>query len=169
MSAMNYRRYRPDDFEQLYSIEEVCFQPPFRFGRRLMKSLIGNPQSATWIAEETDRMSGFAIVEFALEPKHETAYIQTIEVLPQFRRQGVALELLRLLEESAVAVGAALIWLHVDAENDAAIRLYRSQGYELKGRHENYYARSRAAEVYAKPLSAEQSSMASESKHKQFP
>lgn len=154
MAVVNYRLFQPGDFEPLYAIEEICFQPPFRFGRRLMKALIENPKSATWIAEENDRMTGFAIVEFTPEPEHETAYIQTIEVNPDDRRKGIGLELMRHLEASAVAAGVALIWLHVDTENDPAIHLYRTEGYQLKGRHENYYARSRAADVYLKPLAA---------------
>ena len=52
------------------------------------------------------------------------AYIATIEVLPMFRRQGIGAELLRRLEGSANAERAIAIWLHVDMENAAAIRLY---------------------------------------------
>jgi [ribosomal protein S18]-alanine N-acetyltransferase len=154
MAPVNYRLFQPGDFEPLYAIEEICFQPPFRFGRRLMKALIENPKSATWIADENGRMAGFAIVEFTPEPEHDTAYIQTIEVSPDHRRKGIGLELMRRLEASAVAAGVALIWLHVDTENDAAIHLYRAEGYQLQGRHENYYARSRAADVYLKQLAA---------------
>jgi ribosomal protein S18 acetylase RimI-like enzyme len=152
VTVVNYRLYQPADFASLYAIEEVCFQPPLRFGRRYMMQLIDTPTSATWIAELDGNMAGFAIVEFTREPDHETAYIPTIEVSPEHRGRGVGTELLRRIEGSAMAAGSTLIWLHVDAENEAAIRLYRAQGFELKGRHEHYYARSRAAEVYAKPL-----------------
>lgn len=97
-------------------------------------------------------MLGFAVVEWTTEEKHNTAYIPTLEVLPEQRRRGIAAELLRRLEESAAGAGAGLIWLHVDVENEAAIRLYRAAGYEQKGRHEHYYARYQAAEVYMKGL-----------------
>jgi len=49
---MLYRLYQPADFAQLYAVEEICFQPPFRFSRALMRKLIANSSSATWIAEE---------------------------------------------------------------------------------------------------------------------
>jgi ribosomal-protein-alanine N-acetyltransferase len=150
---VHLRLYKPGDFARLYALEEVCFKPPLRFGRGMMRQLIDSPTSATWIAEEDDEtMLGFAIVEWTTEPEHVTAYIPTIEVLPGQRRRGVGAELLRRLEASAIAEGAGLIWLHVDAENDAAIRLYRGAGYELSGRHEHYYERYRAAEVYMKAL-----------------
>jgi ribosomal-protein-alanine N-acetyltransferase len=147
-----YRLYRPADFSQLYAIEELCFEPPFRFPRPYMRRVIDNPESATWIAEEDDRMTGFAIVEWAGPANDRYAYIETLEVAPQHRRRGMARELLARLESSARAAGAAAIWLHVDTGNAPAIRLYRANGYEQRGREEDYYARHRAAEIYAKPL-----------------
>jgi ribosomal protein S18 acetylase RimI-like enzyme len=149
---VHYRLFQPNDFADLYAIEEVCFQPPLRFGRRYMRRLIDNPASATWIAEDQDKMTGFAIVEWTLEPGHPTAYIQTLEVSPKHRRKGIGLELLRRLEGSARSAGTSLIWLHVEEGNESAIRLYRAEGYQLKGRHEHYYENSRSAEVYSKPL-----------------
>ena len=148
---MHYRLYTSDDFAHLYSIEEICFQPPLRFPRAYMRRVIDNPASATWIAEE-GAMTGFAIVEWSGEPPDCFAYIQTLEVAPQHRRRGIARELLSRLEGSAQAAGASEIWLHVDAENAAAIELYPAHGYRLCGREENYYGRHRAAEVYAKRL-----------------
>ena len=55
-------------------------------------------------------------------------------------------------ENSARAAGAHAIWLHVDAENSAAIRLYERHGYIAQGREEHYYARNRAALIYSKQL-----------------
>jgi ribosomal-protein-alanine N-acetyltransferase len=151
---MPYRLYRPADFEPLYAIEELCFQPPLRFPRSYMRRVIENPDSATWIAEE-DQMTGFAIVEWAGQADDRYAYVQTLEVSPEHRRRGIARELLMRLEESARTAGAAAIWLHVDTENAPAIRLYQEHGYEKQGREEHYYARHRAADIYSKPLNPE--------------
>jgi ribosomal-protein-alanine N-acetyltransferase len=156
---MNYRLYQPADFAALYAVEEVCFDAPSRFSRALMRKLIANPNSATWIAEENageenKQMAGFAIVDWATVPKGTVAYIQTIEVNPASRRKGIASELLRLSEVSALVVGATAIWLHVDVENTAAMRLYEGRGYARKGREEHFYARNRAAFIYAKSLAA---------------
>lgn len=150
--AVLYRLYQPDDFARLYAIEGICFQPPLRFSRRYISEIVSSPNSATWIAEENGAMAGFAIVGFEPVRRGLLAYIQTIEVLPAYRNRGIGAELLRLMEDSSRAAGAGLIWLHVDAQNDAAIRLYRAQGYEQQGRQENYYARGRAADIYVKSL-----------------
>ena len=82
-------------------------------------------------------------------------YLQTLEVSPDWRGQGVGGELLRRVEGSARAVGAEGIWLHVDAENAGAIRMYERRGYGLRGREEDYYAVGGVALIYAKPLGAE--------------
>ena len=159
---MLYRVYSPDDFTALYGVEEVCFEPPFRFSRAYMRQIVARRDGATWLAEEDGALAGFAVVEWSREPEGRGAYIQTIEVLPRQRRAGIAQELMRRLEDSAIKAGAKLIWLHVDAENLAAVRLYEKHGYMLKGREENYYPRRRAALVYAKELRPAQPAVAPE-------
>jgi ribosomal protein S18 acetylase RimI-like enzyme len=132
---MLYRLYTPDDFDPLYAIEEVCFQPPFRFGRRYMRKLIDSPSAA-------QEVGGI------------NAYIPTIEVVPEWRGRGVGGELLRRVEDSARGALAQWIWLHVDAENAAAIRLYEANGYRNEGREEDFYSLGRAGLIYGKPLEA---------------
>jgi len=147
-----FRPYKPEDFTALYAIEERCFQSPLCFSRRYMRQLVNSTHAATWIAEEDGRMAGFAIVQWAEEAVGVIAYIQTIEVAPEQLRQGIGGELLRRIEESARSAGAQAIWLHVDAQNAAAIHLYEANGYRSEGREENYYTRGRAALIYGKPL-----------------
>jgi len=151
---MLYRPVKPEDFDALYAIEEICFQPPFRFGRRYMRRLIDAPSSATWIAEEDGRMAGFAIVEWKQEMAGAGAYLQTIEVRPEQRSRGIGSELLRRAEASVREAGASTLWLHVDAANSGGIRLYKAHGYVLYGREEHYYAPGRGALIYWKSLEA---------------
>jgi ribosomal protein S18 acetylase RimI-like enzyme len=150
------RLFKPADFPALYAVEELSFAPPFRFSRSTMRQLIESPNSATWIAEDVPEskieLIAFSIVEWSEKPSQSGAYIQTIEVLPAFRGRGIGAELLVRAEDSARSAGAHFIALHVDVENAAAIRLYESRGYARQGREEHYYARHRAAFVYAKPL-----------------
>jgi len=149
---VHYRLYREPDFTQLYAIELACFKPPFRFSRNTMRSLIRDPASATWIAEEDEQMAGFAIIFWAQSPEQPLAYIQTIEVAPTHRKRGIASELLRRAEASARTAGAHVIWLHVSETNAPAIRLYQARGYIEQGREENYYAEGIPALLYAKPI-----------------
>lgn len=149
---MRYRLYQPGDFAALYAVEELCFEPPFRFSRTYMRQLIERRSSTTWIAEEVEQLTGFAIVDCSEEPGESAAYIETLEAHPAWRRRGIGAGLLLRVEDSARAAGAHIIWLHVDAENSAAIRLYERHSYERQGREEHYYARHRAALIYSKQL-----------------
>ena len=99
-------------------------------------------------------MAGFAVVVWGELTRGAAAYLETLEVAAEWRGQGCGGQLLRRAEDSAALTGAARIWLHVDAGNAAAIRLYEANGYRKQGREENYYARGRAALIYSKALAA---------------
>ena len=64
---------------------------------------------------------------------------------------------MRHIERSACAAGAAVIWLHVDARNDPAIRLYQRSGYQAHGRRADYYGQGTEALIFAKALQQEPS------------
>ena len=149
---MHYRLYRPGDFPQLYAIEQLCFQPPFRFPRRYMQQLVTSPTAATWIAEEDEQMTAFAIVEWSSDSENTTAYIQTLEVAPSQRKRGIATQLLHRLETSASTAGATAIGLHVAEQNTPAIHLYQAHGYQPHGREVHYYAQGIPALTFTKPL-----------------
>jgi ribosomal-protein-alanine N-acetyltransferase len=95
---------------------------------------------------------GFAIVEWAEGRSGVQAYIQTIEVAPEARGKGVGSELLGRIEGSAHGADARLIWLHVEATNNGAIRLYESHGYRCEGRKEHYYPHGHTALIYMKRM-----------------
>ena len=152
---MHYRLYAPDDFPQLYAIEEACFEHRLRFDRRYMQRLVTRPSAATWIAEQDGQMAGFGAVGWSRQKNIDVAYIQTLEVLPVMRGQGIGAELLRRLERSSHAAGATVIWLHVDETNAGAIRLYEAAGYQHTGREKDFYPEGRPALIYQKPLGNE--------------
>ena len=149
---MLYRFYQPGDFAQLYAIEELCFQPPVRFSRAYIRELTKSADATTWVAENDGQLAGFAIVDFTPAAGAHIAYIQTIEVAPNYRRRGIASELLRRIEDSTRDAGARTIWLHVAEGNAAAIHLYQTHDYLPQGRAENYYASGIAALIYGKSL-----------------
>ena len=149
---MLYRLYNPEDFAALYAIEEICFQPPFRFPRDYMRRLVTARDAATWIAEEGGGMAGFAIVAWNEHDSGITAYIETIEVVPEFRSRGIGAALLQRVEASARSAEASALWLHVDITNAPAIRLYERHGFTPRGSEEHFYAPGRGAHIYAKDL-----------------
>ncbi len=152
---MHYRLYQPEDFDKLYAIEVATFQPPLRFTRRYLASLIEAENAATWVAAVDSEPGGFAVLEWFENGDEISSYLQTIEVLPEHRGRGVATELLRRVESSARGAHATTLWLHVDAANNTAIRLYEKQGFSLRGRKAHYYGAETEALIYRKCLLSE--------------
>lgn len=69
----------------------------------------------------------------------EQADILTIAVLPEYRRRGIAAQLLDLALKGAVANGAKELFLDVEEGNAAAIALYEKFGFSHLRRRRQYY------------------------------
>ena len=120
-----------------------------------MRSLAFAPQCRTWLGIVDNIRAGFAIVgldgeQGAFDPA--SAYIWTIEVLPAFRRLGIARQLLERVEESALEAGRSAIELHVAARNMEALALYEAHGFSQTGVDHQYYGLGQDALRYRKAL-----------------
>ena len=151
-SSVTTRLFVADDLRALYAIEEACFEPAVRFSRALMRSLAYAPDCRTWLGIVDGVRVGFAIVGLRGDHDPTAAYIWTIEVLPAFRRMGVARALLARLEESAREAGCAAVELHVSERNAGGLALYEAAGYAQVGVEAEYYGRREDAFRYRKML-----------------
>jgi ribosomal protein S18 acetylase RimI-like enzyme len=155
VSEVTTRLFEAPDLRALYAIEEACFEPEVRFSRALMRSLAFDADCRTWLGIVDDVRVGFAIVGLKGEPgdaDQATAYIWTIEVLPSFRRRGVARRLLIRLEESAREAGCGAVELHVSERNLDGLALYESAAYVRVGVVAEYYGRREDAFRYRKVI-----------------
>ena len=80
------------------------------------------------------------------------ADLLTIAILPDFRGQGIAQEMLAELENWARTKGATEVILEVDTNNENAIRLYKFVRYEEISARANYYALGVDALIMRKEL-----------------
>lgn len=82
---------------------------------------------------EASRMEKQDVLQQLAEHVEAPSYVYTssMAVVKEFRRMGVATQLLEAVEEAAVQWNESLICLHVEEENDAAICLYESCGYKV--------------------------------------
>ena len=69
----------------------------------------------------------------------DEAEILTIAVLPPWRRTGLGARLLEAAMASAARAGALTMFLEAAADNDAALGLYRSKGFDRVGLRKGYY------------------------------
>lgn len=73
----------------------------------------------------------FTISEDETEPGEY--YIDTLCVLPQYRKMGIATKLIAAIHEKALAEGHAQLGLIVDFDNPTAERLYTNLGFHRVG------------------------------------
>jgi [ribosomal protein S18]-alanine N-acetyltransferase len=89
------------------------------------------------------RLVGYAGLALLGRPPYLEAEVHTIGVDPDHRRRGIGRRLLRELLAHADA-HHAMTYLEVRTDNEAAIALYRSEGFEVVGTRRRYYQPSGA-------------------------
>lgn len=60
-----------------------------------------------------------------------SAFVLDLEIIPEFRRQGIASTAMGLLEVEAKMLGASKVALHVFGQNTGARDLYAKAGYRV--------------------------------------
>ncbi len=85
--------------------------------------------------EQGQRLEGYGV----LATLHDEAHLLNLCVRPASRGRGYARQLLRALLSGAAREGLQRIVLEVRVSNQAARRLYLSEGFEVIGERRGYY------------------------------
>lgn len=112
------------------------------------------PETAQWdvaeypnydfrVALRGDRVAGFLVARSLAADEHE---LLNLAVARQFRRQGVARELLRALLTNSTGN----VFLEVRESNSAAVALYQSLGFQQVSRRAEYYENPPEAAIVMK-------------------
>jgi len=157
---MRLREYTESDLGTIFALDEVCFEPPFRFSARAMRQFVEARNALTVVAESesSGEIAGFCIAHVERARKGLVAYVVTLDVAPQHRRHGLARTMMERIEEQAREADCDAVALHVSVENEGAIAFYESEGYERSHMVKSFYGLGRHAYLYRKALgSAERS------------
>ena len=120
--------------DQVAEIEKLCFSDPW--SRRMLSEHLENECAATLVAVSTDgTILGYAGLLVVLDE----GYITNVAVRPDYRRQGIAGELLRVFRRFAEGNQLAFLTLEVRESNAPARALYAKYGYNEVGVRKNYY------------------------------
>ena len=123
-----------EHLDQVAQIEMLCFSDPW--SRRMLSEHLENECAATLVALGSDgTILGYAGLLVVLDE----GYITNIAVLPDYRRQGIAGELLGVFRRFAEGNNLAFLTLEVRESNTAARALYAKYGYKEVGVRKNYY------------------------------
>ena len=124
--------------DEIAELERICFSVPW--SRNMLAEELDNACSAFLAAlDENGRVVGYA----GLLVVADEGYITNVAVHPDYRRRGIAGQLLDVFENFAVGNRLAFLTLEVRESNYGAIALYGSRGYRGVGRRRNYYEHPR--------------------------
>ena len=149
---ITYRQPIALDIPVLASYEKLLFPYSPWNTAQFKEEFAGIPTTRYMsVAEADNKIVGYCGV-FLPAPGVE-ADILTVAVLPEYRRQGIAKEFMRQIEEWAREREASAMMLEVEISNEAAITLYQSLGYMKISVRMDYYGPGQDAHVMRKELS----------------
>ena len=124
-----------DHLDELARLERICFSRPW--SRTMLAEELENQCAAFLVAVEpvTEKVVGYA----GLLVMADEGYITNVAVFPEYRRRGVAEQLIAVFDKFARGNHLAFLTLEVRPSNAAAIALYQRFGFEEVGRRRNYY------------------------------
>ena len=122
-----------DHVPQIAELEKICFNDPW--SEKSIASELDNRLSLWLVAMDGDRVAGYVGSQSVLG---ETD-MMNIAVHPDFRRRGIAEELVVKLVEELKVRGNHSLMLEVRASNEPARNLYEKLGFQQVGLRKNYY------------------------------
>ncbi len=118
---------------QIAELEMRCFSDPW--SKASIASELDNDLSLWLVAERDGQVLGYVGSQSVLGE----ADMMNLAVLPEARRQGIALALVAALEEALKKNAVYALTLEVRSSNIAAKSLYEKVGFIEVGRRRNYY------------------------------
>jgi ribosomal-protein-alanine N-acetyltransferase len=134
MTGENTMPLSAEEFEQLFSVVQVCFG--YSLTRETLSEELSNPLFASVFCRRDGRVVGFALGRVVADEGE----LYQIGVLPEFRGQHIAQSLLEQLHGLMAEKGAAKCFLEVRSRNVPAISLYEKSGYERISVRKGYYS-----------------------------
>ena len=122
---------------QIAELEKLCFNDPW--SEKSIASELNNRLSCWLVALDGDSVVGYVGSQTVLG---ETD-MMNIAVHPDYRKQGIATDLIQSLIDALSKQGSHSLMLEVRQTNEPAKRLYESLGFETVGIRKNYYRNPR--------------------------
>ena len=122
---------------QIAALEKLCFSDPW--SENSVASELNNPLSLWLVALDGETVAGYVGSQSVLDG----ADMMNIAVHPDYRRQGVARELVAELTDALAEKGVKILALEVRQSNAPAIALYEQLGFQQVGLRPNYYRNPR--------------------------
>ena len=122
---------------QIAQLEKLCFSDPW--SENSIASELDNRLSCWLVALEGDKVVGYVGSQTVIDASD----MMNIAVHPDFRRRGIAENLINGLINALGEKGSRALSLEVRASNGPAIALYEKLGFAQVGLRKNYYRNPR--------------------------
>ena len=133
LTALEFRSASLFDLTAIRKLEKVCF-PMDAWPLLDMIGALTFPNIVRYKALWNDELIGFIAGEVRLGSR--IGWIATVCVHPDYRRRGIGERLIRMAEDE---MGQPRVRLTVRESNQAAVNLYRVNGYVQIDRWRKYY------------------------------
>ena len=134
---MEIRKMTAAYADAVAAIEKEIFSDPW--SRQGFLDAMAFSENRYLVAEEGTTIQGYCGYYRSMEE----ADIVNVAVAEPFRKRKIATKLLTRLMEEGIREGVRAFWLEVRISNQAAISLYRSLGFEMKGIRKGFYEKPR--------------------------
>jgi len=143
---IEFRTVTEKDILSVMDINRICLPENYTYG--FFEELAKNYPKAFWVAVHSGRIVGYVMCRVErifskldfLKVKR-AGHIVSVAVLPEYRRRGIAEELMRRsLKALKFEYGCDEAYLEVRVSNLPAIELYRKLGFQEREILRRYYA-----------------------------
>lgn len=135
------------DAARCAAIESLLFAGDSPWPAQAFRAEISTPHNHYFAVRDGDGLVGYAGISVLGPAGGQECEIHTIAIAPEHQGHGHGRELLAALLEIADKRRAP-VFLEVRTDNEAAINLYRRNGFEIVGTRKGYYQPS-GADAYA--------------------
>ena len=130
---MIYTEMKAEHVPQVAQLEKLCFADPW--SEMSIASELQNLWAYWLVAVQDDMVVSYIGSQSTID---ETD-VMNVAVHPDWRRQGIAEQLIENLIEELKKRGSHALMLEVRASNAPAISLYEKMGFRQVGLRKNYY------------------------------
>ncbi len=147
MKRFEFRNIRQDEVEQAIAIEQICFPPNEACSPRAMKERIAAAPELFLVAvdKDTGKIAGFLnglstkeskfrdefFTDVSLyDPEGKNIMLLGLDVLPEYRKQGLAREIVYQYREREHEKGRNMLYLTCLANK---VEMYKKFGFEDRG------------------------------------
>lgn len=132
IETLEIRPYQPKDHAQVVALWSDVFadDPPWNEPAAMIRRKLAVQPELFFVACINDQVVGAVMAGF----DGVRGWIHHLAVYNSYRRQGIAISLMRAAEKGLEAAGCPKVNLQVRATNSSVIAFYRSLGYEVEDR-----------------------------------